>query len=58
MEDVVTTGGSALQAIAAARAAEVRALGVLAVVDRNEGDGNGSSWRVAGGLTTATELLG
>ena len=60
VEDVVTTGGSALQAIAAARAAEARVLGVLAVVDRNEGGRErieAGGWRVAS-LTTATELLG
>lgn len=36
-EDVITTGGSALQAIAAAQSAGGAVLGVLAVVDREEG---------------------
>ena len=37
IEDVITTGGSALKAIEALRAAGATVLGVLAVVDRNEG---------------------
>lgn len=37
VEDVVTTGASALEAIAAVRAEGGRVLGVLAVVDRLEG---------------------
>jgi orotate phosphoribosyltransferase len=37
IEDVITTGGSALKAIAALRAAGATVLGVLAVVDREEG---------------------
>jgi len=37
IEDVITTGGSALQAVAAIRAAGGVVLGVLAVVDREEG---------------------
>jgi orotate phosphoribosyltransferase len=37
IEDVITTGRSALDAVAAARAAGARVLGVLAVVDRDEG---------------------
>lgn len=37
VEDVITTGGSALQAIAAVLAEGGRVLGVLAVVDRDEG---------------------
>ena len=37
VEDVITTGGSALKAIAAVRAAGGRVAGVLAVVDREEG---------------------
>jgi orotate phosphoribosyltransferase len=36
VEDVITTGGSALRAIAAVEAAGGRVLGVLAVVDREE----------------------
>ena len=37
VEDVITTGGSAQEAIAAVRAEGGRVLGVLAVVDREEG---------------------
>lgn len=37
VEDVITTGGSALEAIAAVRAAGGSVSGVLAVVDREEG---------------------
>ncbi len=37
LEDVITSGGSALQAIAAVEAEGGRVLGVLAVVDREEG---------------------
>ena len=37
VEDVITTGGSALRAIAAVETAGGRVLGVLAVVDREEG---------------------
>jgi orotate phosphoribosyltransferase len=37
IEDVITTGGSALKAIDAIRAAGATILGVLAVVDREEG---------------------
>lgn len=37
VEDVVTSGRSALEAIDVVRAAEARVLGVLAVVDRGEG---------------------
>jgi orotate phosphoribosyltransferase len=37
LEDVVTTGGSALQAIEALEAAGGRVLGLLAVVDRGQG---------------------
>jgi orotate phosphoribosyltransferase len=36
-EDVITSGGSALQAIAALREAGATVLGVLAVVDREQG---------------------
>lgn len=36
-EDVITTGGSALRAVEAVRRAEGRVLGVLALVDREEG---------------------
>lgn len=37
VEDVITTGGSALKAVEAVRAAGGRVVGVLAVVDREEG---------------------
>ncbi len=37
VEDVVTSGGSAITAVEACREAELRPLGVLAVVDREEG---------------------
>ena len=37
LEDVITTGGSALQAVEAVVAAGGRVLGVLAVVDREQG---------------------
>lgn len=37
VEDVITTGGSALKAVAAVRAAGGTIAGVLAVVDRDEG---------------------
>ena len=39
VEDVITTGRSALEAITAVREAGARVLGVLAVVDRGEGGG-------------------
>jgi orotate phosphoribosyltransferase len=37
IEDVITTGGSALRAVDTIRAAGARVLGVLAMVDREEG---------------------
>jgi orotate phosphoribosyltransferase len=37
IEDVITTGGSALRAVEALRAAGGTVVGVLAVVDREEG---------------------
>jgi orotate phosphoribosyltransferase len=37
VEDVITTGGSALEAVGAVRAEGGRVVGVLAVVDREEG---------------------
>ena len=37
VEDVITSGGSALQAIAAVEAEGGRVAGVLAVVDRQQG---------------------
>jgi len=60
VEDVITTGGSALQAIAAVQAAGARVLGVLAVVDRGEGGRErleAEDWSVLS-LTSAQELLG
>jgi orotate phosphoribosyltransferase len=60
VEDVITTGESALRAVAEVRAAGARVLGVLAVVDRQEG---GRERLEADGLEvvalfTAAELLG
>jgi orotate phosphoribosyltransferase len=37
VEDVITTGGSALEAVKAVRAEHGQVVGVLAVVDRDEG---------------------
>jgi orotate phosphoribosyltransferase len=59
IEDVITTGGSALRAIAAIRAAGGVVIGVLAVVDREEG---GREALAAAGvpviaLATASEVL-
>lgn len=59
IEDVITTGGSALRAIDAVRAAGGIIIGVLAVVDREEG---GQEALAAAGvpivaLTTASEVL-
>lgn len=45
VEDVVTTGGAALAAVDALREAHVEVLGVLAVVDREEGGGAAFSAR-------------
>jgi len=58
VEDVITSGGSAIQAVAAVEAAGGRVVGVLAVVDREQG---GRATLVERGhqvavLTTATEL--
>lgn len=59
VEDVVTTGDSALRAISAVQEAGARVLGVLALVDREEGGRD----RIAGAghdavcLFTASELL-
>jgi len=58
VEDVITTGRSALEAIGAVEAAGGRVLGVLAVVDRAEGGGAAleqAGYAVAA-LVTATEL--
>ena len=59
VEDVITTGGSALKAVAAVRQAGATVIGLLAVVDREEG---GRSVLAAENvpilvLTTLTELL-
>jgi orotate phosphoribosyltransferase len=58
VEDVITTGGSAAEAIAAVTAEGGRVLGVLAVVDREEG--GRATLEQAGhsveALVTATEL--
>jgi len=58
VEDVITTGGSAAEAIRAVESAGGRVLGVLAVVDREEGgrttlDSAGYAVEV---LVRATEL--
>ncbi len=58
VEDVITSGGSARKAAAAVESAGGRVLGILAVVDREEGgrvtlEGEG---RAVVALTTATEL--
>ena len=58
IEDVITTGGSARKAIAAVRDAGARVLGVLAVVDREEGGREALEAEVPViALTTVTELL-
>lgn len=60
VEDVITTGGSALRAIEAVRAAHGTVMGVLAVVDREEG-GREAIERDAGvpvlALALAAEVL-
>ena len=60
IEDVITTGGSALKAITALRAAGGTVAGVLALVDREEG-GRETIEREAGvpvvALTRATEIV-
>lgn len=58
VEDVITSGGSALQAIAVLEAEGGRVLGVLAVVDREEGGGAALTARGydLATLTTVTEL--
>jgi orotate phosphoribosyltransferase len=60
VEDVITTGGSALRAVQGARDVGLSVLGVLAIVDREEG---GRPAIEAAGyqvhcLTTVSELLG
>lgn len=51
IEDVITTGGSALRAVDSVRAAGGEVVGVLAVVDRDEG---GRAALEAAGLEVAT----
>jgi orotate phosphoribosyltransferase len=58
VEDVITTGGSALKAIEAIREEGGSVLGILAVVDREEGGRaalEAAGWSVVA-LTTATRL--
>lgn len=60
IEDVITTGGSALRAVEALRASGAQILGVFALVDREEGGRmalEGEGLRVVA-LTTASEILG
>ena len=59
IEDVITTGGSALRAVEAVRAAGGQVLGVLAVVDREEGGREAIEAEGLGvaSLATARELL-
>ena len=58
VEDVITSGGSALQAIAAVEEEGGKVLGVLAVVDREQGGRAALEARgvVVAALTTVTEL--
>ncbi len=58
VEDVITTGGSARQAIAAVEAEGGRVVGVIAVVDREQGGGASlaADGRSVVVLTTASEL--
>lgn len=58
VEDVITTGGSAGQAIAAVEGAGGRVIGVLAVVDREQGGAEllAKDGRQVVVLTTASEL--
>ena len=59
IEDVITTGGSALRAIEAIRAAQGTVVGVLALVDR--GEGGRQTIEAAGtsvvSLVTAAEII-
>ena len=59
IEDVITTGGSALRAVEAVRAAGGQVLGVLAVVDREEGGREAieAEGLAVASLATARELL-
>lgn len=58
VEDVITSGGSARKAVAAVEGAGGKVLGILAVVDREEGGKEAleSEGRQVVTLTTATEL--
>jgi orotate phosphoribosyltransferase len=58
VEDVITTGGSALRAVAAIRAMGGTIVGVLAVVDREEGgrEALGAEGLPVIALTTATQI--
>jgi orotate phosphoribosyltransferase len=60
VEDVITTGDSALRAVAAVTAAGARPVGILAVVDREEGgrDRLAEAGYDVVALFTAAELLG
>ncbi len=59
IEDVITTGGSALKAVEAVREAGAEVLGVLAVVDREEGGREAIEAAGLGvaSLATARDLL-
>lgn len=59
IEDVITTGGSALRAVSAVRAAGGIVVGVLAVVDREEGgrEALSSTGVPVLSLATASEIL-
>jgi orotate phosphoribosyltransferase len=59
IEDVITTGGSAARACEAVRAAGMTILGVLALVDREEGGSEHleSLGLTVRALTSATEIL-
>jgi orotate phosphoribosyltransferase len=60
IEDVITTGESALRAIGAVQEAGARVLGVLALVDRSEGGREriAEAGHAVACMFTATELLG
>jgi orotate phosphoribosyltransferase len=59
VEDTVTTGGSALEAVEACRLAELDVVGVLGLVDREEGGAEAFAERGVpfAALYTASELL-
>jgi orotate phosphoribosyltransferase len=60
IEDVITTGGSALRAIEAVRAAQGTVVGVLALVDRGEGGRRAieETGTDVISLVTAAEIIG